>query len=68
MQSDSKQLLIFLIIIWTIFIIWEFEIQKLTDEIQTYIVRFDLIVLPVLLFVTGYAIHNVLKNEKRKNN
>ena len=66
MHSDSKRLLIFLFIIWVIFIIWELDIQQLKASLQASIVRFDLMVLPVLLFVTAYAIYNIFKNEKQR--
>lgn len=67
MQSDNKQFFVLLISIWLVFIIWEIDIQMLPVSIQTSMVRFDLLVLPVLLLVTGYAIYNILKNKNQKN-
>ncbi len=67
MQSDSKRLFIFLIIIWSIFIVGQLKIYEITTTLQSSSFRFDLLLLPILLFVTGYAIYNIMKNEKPKN-
>ncbi len=48
--------------IWSIFILWEYQIHELTESLLSQIIRYDLLILPILVLFTAYAVY-----EKRKN-
>jgi len=50
--------------IWSIFILWEIQIQTMAESLLIHVIRFDLFVLPILLFFTGYAVYEKRKNRK----
>ncbi len=50
--------------IWSIFILWEFQLQEMTESLLSQIVRYDLLILPILLLFTGYVLYENRKNRK----
>ncbi|WP_373517723.1 hypothetical protein [Pricia sp.] len=65
MKSADKQQWIFLIFIWCTFLLWEFQLQTLPSFDQNYEVRYDLMVLPVLLLITGYILYSQVKTNRK---
>jgi len=49
---------------WGIFILWELQIQSMTESLLSQIVRYDLLVLPILLLFTVYVYYENRKNRK----
>lgn len=64
MEVGDRFFWILLVGIWTIFILWELQIQIMTESLLSQIVRYDLLILPILLLVTGYALYENRKNRK----
>tara|TARA_R110002167_G_scaffold76032_4_gene211952 strand:+ start:571 stop:777 length:207 start_codon:yes stop_codon:yes gene_type:complete len=67
MLPHNKKLYIFLILIWSGFILWEYSIQNTSNVQSEYMIRFDLIILPILLLFTGYAIFQIARKQKAEN-
>lgn len=61
MKKADKQQWIFLCIIWCLFLVWEFQLQRLPSLDESYEIRYDLMVLPLLLAITGYVLYSQLK-------
>jgi len=49
---------------WGVFILWELQIQSMTESLVAQIVRYDLLILPILLLFTVYACY---ENRKKRN-
>ncbi len=64
MEVGDRFFWILLVGIWTIFILWELQIQIMTESLLSQIVRYDLLILPILLLFTGYALYENRKNRK----
>lgn len=56
MKVDDRFFWIVFIGVWSIFILWEFQIQRMAESLLTQIIRFDLMILPILLLFTGYVV------------
>ena len=61
MKETHKEVWIFLILLWGIFLVWEYQILNLPDSVEENGIRYDLLVLPILVFSTVY----ILKKNKR---
>lgn len=57
----SKESLFFLIAIWSLFLIWELNINF--SIVETPEIRYDLLVLPGLVLTTAYVISRHLKQQ-----
>lgn len=64
MRYFNIQLYIFLIIIWSVFFVWEYQIQEMGSSMLNQIIRYDLMILPILLFITVYTLYNIYKSQK----
>ncbi len=60
-------LLVFLIVIWSSFIVWELQITKWEKTITGPAIRVDLVlILPILIGITIYVIDQIITISKRK--
>nr|WP_299345262.1 hypothetical protein [Allomuricauda sp.] len=50
-----------LVIIWSCFILWEVQIQAWLEINPAFVVRYDLMLLPLLLVVSFYVLYVTLK-------
>lgn len=64
MESYKKELFVFLLSIWVLFIGWEFQLQSLDETVLERTERYDLLILPILGIVTVYVLYLMLKKEK----
>mgnify|MGYP004081384869 CR=1 FL=1 len=60
----SKESVLFLIIIWSLFLIWEFNLNCGTVQKAAPLMRYDLVILPALILTTGYVFHRHFRNQK----
>ncbi len=67
MQSSNKTLWIFLVVLWSSFAVWEYQVQQWMLSQSDYMVRYDLIILPILSLFTIYAIYGMRNKRKPKN-
>lgn len=49
---------------WGIFMLWELQIQSMSESLVSQIIRYDLLVLPILLLFTAYTCY---ANRKKRN-
>ncbi|WP_024768482.1 hypothetical protein [Aquimarina macrocephali] len=60
-------LLVFLIVVWSSFIIWELQITKWEKTITGPSIRVDLVlILPILIGITIYVIDQIITISKKK--
>ncbi|WP_074409770.1 MULTISPECIES: hypothetical protein [Aquimarina] len=60
-------LLVFLVVIWSSFIVWELQITKWEKTITGPVIRVDLVlILPILIGVTIYVIDQIITISKKK--
>jgi len=67
MMKDNG-LLIFLILLWSIFIMWELDVQHSIESYRDHILRFDLVFLPILILFTIYVVYVLIRNQKSAKN
>lgn len=65
-KTDRRQLL-FLIFIWSLFLLWEYQIQGLSITDKDELVRYDLMVLPVLVVVSAYTLYSLLSADRKSS-
>lgn len=63
MQSYSKVYLVYLTVIWSAYFLWEFQVQEWATSGDGQIIRYDLIILPILLIITGYSVYTFIKKQ-----
>lgn len=67
MKRVVVALLIFLVVIWSSFIVWELQITKWEKAISGPAVRVDLVlILPILIGVTIYVMDQIITKSKKK--
>ncbi len=62
-MHSNKSLIFFLLLLWTGFTAWELDLQNSMDYVQYPMVRYDLLILPLLVLFTGYAIFILIRNK-----
>lgn len=62
-KNYKKENLAFLLIIWTIFLIWELQVIKWAGTVEDPIIRVDLVViLPGIIILSYYLLRSLKKN------
>ncbi len=65
-MDSNKYLTLFLLLLWNCFMAWEYTIQNTLNHVQYPIVRYDLLILPILVFFTGYVVYVLIKKKETK--
>ncbi len=61
-KNYKKENLGFLLIIWTIFLIWELQVIKWTEAFENVLIRVDLvIILPGIILLSYYLLRDLKK-------
>lgn len=61
-KNYKKENLAFLLIIWTIYLIWEFQVIKWAEAFKGPVMRVDLVViLPGLILLSYYLLRDLKK-------
>ncbi|PKV48619.1 hypothetical protein ATE84_0622 [Aquimarina sp. MAR_2010_214] len=67
MKRVAIILLVFLIVVWSSFIVWEMQITKWERTITGPATRVDLVlILPILIGITIYVIDQIITISKKK--
>lgn len=67
-MKNSKYVIVFLILIWASFFIWEWFISKWLTIAPNTFIRIDLIIiLPSLIITSLYSIHQLIKKHKKQS-
>lgn len=64
MKTIEKEVWVFLTILWGMFAVWEYQIVNLSSDTKDNSIRYDLLILPILLFITIYAVYTQKKNKR----
>jgi len=65
-MKNSRYIIVFLILIWASFFIWEWFVTKWLTKTSITILRIDLIIiLPSLIITSFYSIHQLIKKQKK---
>ncbi len=62
-MHSNKSLIFFLLLLWTGFMAWELNLQNTINNVQYPMVRYDLLVLPLLVLFTGYAVYILIRKK-----
>jgi len=54
------------ILMWSLFLFWEMDINNLDSSIKGKIIRFDLILIPVYILVTVCVFWTILKRKGKQ--
>lgn len=60
-------LILFLMGIWSCFMLWEFDVQTSLSTYSDSIIRYDLLILPFLIIITGYVIFILIRKQNPKS-
>ena len=66
MRSFNKGIILLLVLIWSLFFAYELEMQSAIKAYPDAMIRIDLILLPILIFLTGYIVYTLIKEKNSK--
>ena len=66
MRSFNKGIILLLVLIWSLFVAYELEMQTAIKAYPNAIIRIDLLLLPILIVLTAYIIYSLIKEKNSK--
>lgn len=67
MYPKNKSLILFILFLWFVFAAWEMDAQAAEQTLPNTYIRLDLLMLPFLIILTGYAIYILIRNHNFDN-
>ena len=63
MKFSDVILWVILLILWSLFILWQLEIEKLSPALQKDLDRYDLYMLPIFVLVSIYVVRHLVQKK-----
>jgi hypothetical protein len=67
MASSKKSFILFILFVWSVYFAWSMDVQSAVKSFPNNMTRYDLLLLPFLILLTGYAVYLLLRKQKTDN-